>query len=176
MLMDQHYDIDQPGDRGADGPAAQSRASRIVNVEGRSGGSGNAPTVKTEVRRYECECRLDYLRKKGTITHDQWRAGIIFRRNWLATHASLKVASYGDRVQKAYSVAAIEERSFAVKMLDDAYRVLGPDVRIVIVSVCGQDEALEWVAGVRDRRRGDWLRDGLDALVGIWVKAGGEAV
>ena len=159
-----------PDDHGATGPAALARVSRVVTIEGRSGGSGNAPTVKITARRYECECRLDYLRQKGTIDHNQWKAGMIFRRYWLATReGAIQVATYGDRVQDANAVAAREAQATAIFMMDEANRLLLRDEMLVIQSVCGEDEALLWVSGVRKWNRPRLLIDGLNRLAIVWV-------
>lgn len=167
--MDQ--DIDAPDDYGPDGPAALARESRTVVIEGKSGGSGKAKGIAVTARRLKIECRLDDLKVNGVIEHDQWRAGILFRRHWHATHASVcKVASYGDRVSssRAFSVQAIEERSTSLQAIDQAMALLSDDERRVIVAVCGQDEP------GRLRQRMGLLKDGLTKLADAWVRPIGE--
>ena len=162
--------LDLTPDRGADGPASLARTSRIKVIDARSGGSGKAPAIKTEVRRYECECRLDYLRSRGTIDRSQWKAGMIFRRAWLATRVgAIRTADFGDRVQRSLGPVALDARSEAMFLMDEANRILPAAALPVIKSVCGEDEALEWVAGTRDRRRRSLLVDGLNRLAIVWV-------
>lgn len=174
--MAQHRDIDhEPNDLGAPGPAALARASHMVTIEGKSGGTGKAKTIAIDVRRFECECRLDYLRTKGTLTHDQWQAGMMFRRHWFGSRSSsCRTSSYGDRVQKSYSVLAIDEKSYGALRMDEANLMLSADEWLVVTAVCGEDQALEWINGIRDRRRTTRLKSGLTTLADAWVRPVGE--
>jgi hypothetical protein len=159
-----------PDDLGATGPAALARSSHMVTIEGKSGGSGKAKGIAIVARRFKIECRLDDLRLNGRIDHDQWRAGMLFRKHWHATHASsCKCSSYGDRIDSmAFSVSAIEQRSVALQAIDHAMALLGELERKVIVSVCGEDEPgrLDW--------RMKALRSGLVTLADAWVRPVGE--
>jgi hypothetical protein len=151
-------------DRGADGEASLSRPSRVRIVEGRSGGSGKADTVKTEVRRYECECRLDLMRANG-LDHRLWAAGMIFRRAWLGSRQGSSVTADYLRVRGErgpLSLVAIEAQQDARLTIDKAMSVLNDKQRLAVTAVCGEDE------GILGQARRYHLRRGLERLADLW--------
>jgi hypothetical protein len=87
-----------PRDEGADGPAATSRATHVVEIEGKSRGSANAGERITATK-LVCECHLDYLHVRDFIDSQEWADGTWFRRRYLLGYrAACVTAGYGERV------------------------------------------------------------------------------
>ena len=164
---------DVPSDLGATGPAATARKSRVVTIEGRSGGSGNAPTVAVQARRYECECRLDLMRSRG-LDPKLFEAGMTFRHYWLACRQPQRVtAGYteqmgGRATPGVLSVAALEFWAEARGRLRQAFEVLTVPQRLAVIGVCGEDEPV-------GEAREDTLRRGLVTLADVWCRDMREA-
>lgn len=160
--------IPDDDDRGAEGPAALARTVEVVEIGGRSRGSA-APGEVVVVRRLRCECHLDTLLARGSdiawlgIDHTQWRAGLRFRRLWLASNRGPRlVARYEPRVPASSDHQVPGEGSIAARAeLGAALKVLTPEQWQVVVRVCGCDQA----AG---KGRLGVLRAGLDRLHELW--------
>lgn len=156
----------RPDDPGPDGQAAMARERSTFDADGKSAGSAARHGVRSRHVRIACECVLDGLfrRSNGILTHDQWRAGMLFRRYWLAArHAARVSGEYGQRFGGSGGLVESEYRAEATLGVDKALKVLSPAQRRAVVAVCGEDQLL----GLR----GKVLVAGLDVLADLWVRA-----
>lgn len=150
-------------DTGAPGPAAKARATKAVEIEGRSRGStGSERVIATRV---VCECMADTIYAQHHITKAQWEAATFFRRRYLLGYRAASVtAGYGERVGGGAWVDEPARITDARADLAALAKVLSMLQWSVVESVCGHDMK---VGDGRLRH----LRDGLD-LVGAWREVG----
>lgn len=155
----------QPDDPGIDGPAAVARERVQEDADGKSAGSASRHGVRSYYTKIVCECVLDGLfrRKNGILSHDQWKAGIQFRRYWMASrHAARVSGGYEQRFGGAGSLEETEYRSEARWQVDRALEALTPAQRRAVTAICGEDQLL----GLRQKV----LVAGLDVLVKLWIR------
>lgn len=84
-------------DKGADGPGARSRPHRTVTIEGKSGGSGHAPTIRIDVLRYS-EDLHDRLLACGQISDRQHAAASRLLALWTSAGLTPRVSARVDMV------------------------------------------------------------------------------
>ncbi len=155
----------QPDDPGVDGPAAVARERTTEDAEGKSAGSASRHGIRSYRTRIACECVLDGLFRnpRGILGYDQWKAGMQFRRYWMASrHAARISGQYGDRFGGTGALQETEYRSEARWQVDRALEALTPAQRRAVTAVCGEDQLL----GLR----GKVLVAGLDVLVKLWIR------
>ncbi|WP_075595561.1 hypothetical protein [Novacetimonas hansenii] len=146
-------------DPGADGPASLRR--KIVQHAIAIAGSGGQ---LQSVRRVSDECALDrfYNRPNGTLTPQQYAAGLRFRRAWLRSARRARVTQTYDtqEIECGGDLNGQENSCYARELVSEALKVLSAAQRRAIVAVCGEDE--------RVGMRGKTICHGLDKLVDLW--------
>lgn len=145
----------QPDDYGTTGQAALKRERYLANTEGRA-----LSTIRGEVIlavRYKDECKLDVLNSRGYVTDRQWRAGWLFRREWLMGHIQPAVCgAYREPTGRSSGLHVSEARAEARRASAASQGAVTAKCWDVVVSVCGLDEN----AGGKTRL----LCEGLDDL------------
>lgn len=116
------------------------------------------------VYRAKAECKLDRYRLRGAIGSCEFEAGMKFRAAWLYLTEGIKITDSTQREASddicinAQSIAHL--RPYSDKIIREAWSVLSPIQKIVITSVCGEDQPV----GVRMAQ----LRAGLERMRIFW--------
>jgi len=107
------------------------------------------------------ECVLDYYLSRGKISAPEYEAAMKFRKAYLRAVLRVKVedngaGAHGDPEMAMLIIAESERR------LRQAYAVLSPSQKTVVISVCGHDD---WVG---DTYRFETFHRALARLIDLW--------
>lgn len=123
---------DREDDRGADGPAALARESRIRPIEVE--GAGRAGYAQAEVREYRDVLVIDAMLARGRLTADEHAAA-------LALHQAWRAAGFDRRTTGLYGGAGGDGGSTgASAMWHGLVAKVPAEHRVVVVSVCGANQ------------------------------------
>lgn len=126
---------------------------------------GNKVGASRLRHRAKCECLLDSYLMQGKINAVQMKAAMRFRAAWLTSAEGIKTRDSSQVcIGGGDTMAALEKLTYSEQVLGQAYDALrgSQSQGLVVVSVCGQDQA----AG--DDKRLKTLLRGLDVLVALW--------
>lgn len=118
-------------DRGADGPAAMARESRIRAIEVE--GEGRAGYAQVDVREYRDVLAVDRLLNKGLITPDEHAAGVALLAAWKPAYGKRVTGLYGGTGGSGEPIAARERWAALIGRVPARYQN-------VVISVCCADD------------------------------------
>lgn len=107
------------------------------------------------------DCVLDGYKWLGKISATEHQAGMKFRCAYLRAVLRVNVDDRGSGCQGDYEMSAIIV-PFSEQLLRDAYAVLSPAQKAVVLTVCGHDDV------VGDTYRFDTFHRALEVLIKLW--------
>ncbi len=92
-------------------------------------------------RRYVDECHIDLLNSRGQLPDRRWKAGVTYRKYWLAYHGSPAViAGYGESLGRSTGLHESEYMTLARQQIDAAHGAVTNDEMLAMQAIAGQDE------------------------------------
>jgi hypothetical protein len=110
------------------------------------------------------ECPLDAYWQRGHLTEAEYKAGTKFRHAYFRAILRIQVEDKGSGAHGDPEMSMIAP-IYSEQILREAYVVLSPLQKAVIVAVCGHDE---WAGGTPKIKT---LHRGLERLVDLWKLA-----
>jgi len=107
------------------------------------------------------ECMLDSYKWLAKISPTEHQAGMKFRCAYLRSVLRVNVDDRGSGCKGDYEMAALIV-PFSEQLLREAYAVLSPAQKAVILTVCGHDDV------VGDTYRFDTFHRALNILIKLW--------
>jgi len=119
------------------------------------------------IKRYKAvwECPLDTYLERNVISAPEHKAGLKFRHAYFRAVLGIRVDDLGTGCRGDVEITALMP-IHSERLLNDAFAVLSPKQKAIVIDVCGHDE----VAG--DTPRMKTLHRGLEKLCDLWKISG----